>query len=111
MNSHQYDGTFRVCFRSGNISICSGCCNKFDKNSLPPDDICVQHEEWRSYISPATRLPESRFGNAYYHVSVQCITARWPMFFPGHVIVPVDVQSRLLPQHKLLLFNVFGLNV
>ena len=107
MNRPQYDGIFSVCFRSGNISVCNGCRNK---NSLPPNDICIQHEEWRSYISPVTKLPESRFGNAYYHANPLCIRARWPLFFPGHLIVPVDVQSRLLPQHKLLL-SAFGVNV
>ena len=111
MNPPQYDGIFSVCFRSGNISVCNGFRNKFDKNSLPPNDLCIQHEEWRSYISPVTKLPESRFGNAYYHANPLCIRARWPMFFPGHIIVPVDVQSRLLPQHKLLLFSAFGVNV
>jgi hypothetical protein len=59
-------------------------------NSLPPNNICIQHEEWHSYISPVTKLPESRFGNAYYHANPHCILARWPVFFPGHVIVPED---------------------
>ena len=33
-------------FRTGNISICNGCRNKFDKSAKPPNDLCVQHEEW-----------------------------------------------------------------
>ena len=101
MNPHQYDRTFRVCFRRGNISVCSGCQNKFDKNSLPPNDICIQHGEWRSHISPVTKLPESRL-EMHTTMQIQCIFARWPMFFPGNVVVPVDVQPRLLPQHKSL---------
>ena len=60
-------GEFRLCFRTGNISVCNGCRNRFEKNSKPPDDVCVQHQEWRNFTSPTTNLPDSRFGNAYYH--------------------------------------------
>ena len=48
-----------------------------------PIKICflrpVQHEEWRSYMSPVTHLPESRYGNAnaYYHAHPHCIQLKW----------------------------------
>ena len=99
---------FRLCFRTGNISVCSGCRNKFDKQAKPPNDLCVQHEEWRSYTSPVSKLPKSWFGNAYYHANPHCILARWPRFSPGDLLVPEDIQSRLSPQHKALVSNLFG---
>ena len=76
------DFAFRLCFRTGNISVCNGCRGRFDKHAESPHNLCVQHEEWRSYTSPVTCLPESRFGNAYYHVHPHCILVRWSNFHP-----------------------------
>ena len=100
---------FCLCFRTGNISIYNGCRNKFDKSAKPPNDLCVQHEEWRWYTSPVSHLPESRFGNAYYHASPHCIQARWPMFYPGSLHIPYDVVSNLLPEHKMFLYTHFSM--
>ena len=102
---------FRLCFRSGNISVCNGCRNKFDKQAQAPDDLCVQHEEWRTYTSPVSKLPESRFGNAYYHAKPCCIIARWPTFSPGDLTISSEIKSRLLPPHKDLLSTLFGVTV
>ena len=88
---------FCLCFRTGNISVCSGCRNNLDKQAYPPNDLCVQHEEWHSYTSPVSKLPESQFGNAYYHANPYCILARWPRFSPGDLLVPEDIRSRLPP--------------
>ena len=55
---------FRLVFRSGNISVCNGCRKKLDKQAKPPNNLCVQHEEWRQYTSPVSQPPESRYGNA-----------------------------------------------
>ena len=75
---------FRLCFRTGNISVCNGCRNKFDKKAAPPNDLCVQHAEWRTYTSPVTSQPESRYGNAYYHANPSCIIHKWPHFIQEH---------------------------
>ena len=91
---------FRLCFRSGNISVCNGCCNKFDKQTKPPDDLCVQHEEWHTYTSPVSKLPESRFGNAYYHAKPCCIIS------PRDLTISNEMKSRLLPEHRSSLFGV-----
>ena len=45
----------------------------------------------------------NRFGNAYYHCNSACVMTIWPTFIPTSVVVPVEVQSKLLPQHKFLL--------
>ena len=57
---------FKLCFRTGNISTCNGCRNKFSKKASLPQDLCIQHAEWRTFTSPSTQLPDSRFGNAYF---------------------------------------------
>lgn len=99
---------FCLCFRTGNISVCSGCRNKFDKQAKPPNDLCIQYEEWRSYTSSVSKIPESHFGNAYYHANPHCILARWPRFSSGDLIVPENIKGRLSPQHKTLISNLFG---
>ena len=44
---------FKVCVKTGNISICNGCRNNFSKN----DVIVIQHPEFRQFNSPRTGLP------------------------------------------------------
>lgn len=100
---------FRLCFRTGNISVCNGCRNKFDKNAQPPYDLCIQHEEWRNFTSPVSHLPESRFGNAYYHASFACIVARWPSFVSASLVIPTCIMSKLQPSHKSYLHSMFGI--
>ena len=102
---------FRLCFRTGNISICNGCRNKFDKNAQPPYDLCVQHEEWRNFTSPVSRLPDCRFGNAYCHASLSCIVARWPSFVPSSLIIPTSILNKLQPAHKSYLHSVWNIHV
>ena len=43
---------FTLCKISGNISVCSGCRNKYSKNPKPPDDACIKHQEWHEYTPP-----------------------------------------------------------
>ena len=56
---------FTVCFKFGNVSVCSGCRQHF----LHSDDLLIRHEEFRLYNSPVTGAPASKFGDAYYHPS------------------------------------------
>ena len=102
---------FRVHFITGNISICNGCKGKYDKKLGPPNNICLQHEEWRTFTLPGSSEKQSRFGNVYYHCSVACVMAVWPTFIPSSVLVPMEVQSKLLPEHKHWLYVTFGVSV
>ena len=102
---------FRVHFISGNISICNDCKKKYDKALGPPLNICLQHEEWRSFTPHGSSEKQNRFGNAYYHCNSACVMSVWPSFIPTSVVVPVEVQSKLLPQHKEFLFASFGITV
>ena len=87
---------FRVCFITGNISVCHGCKGKYHKEVGPPHDLCVQHEEWRTFTPSGSATPQSRFGNVYYHCNPPCIFAVNPSFEPSSVIV----HSKLDRVHK-----------
>ena len=101
---------FRVCMIAGNISVCNGCKGRYKKVG-PPHDICLQHEEWRTFTPHGSTTPQTRFGNVYYHCSVACVTAVWPCFIPSSILVPFEVQSRLLLEHKTWLYVTFGVSV
>ena len=64
---------FKVHFKTGNISICSGCRNAFTKQ----DTIILQHMEFRQFTSPRSGLPSSKYGNAYYHAKKKCVALKW----------------------------------
>ena len=88
--------------------MCNECRRKFDKTY---QTLCVQHEDWRQYTSPVTKLPESKYGNAYYHVHPWCIMSKWPAFLPGELQVSEEMKSHLAPQHKELISELFGIFV
>ena len=90
---------FRVHFITGNISVCHGCKGNYDKKLVPPNNICLQHEEWNTFTLPGSNEKQSRFGNVYYHCSVSCVMA----VIPSSVVIPVEVRSKLLPEHNHLL--------
>jgi hypothetical protein len=58
---------------AGNISFCIRCCNKYGKNVTPPYGMCIQHEEWKQFVTTGSGSPQSRFGNVYYHFNPKCI--------------------------------------
>ena len=99
---------FRVHFISGNISVCHGCKGRY-QNLEPPYDICLHHEEWRTFISPGSYTPQSRFGNVYYHCNIHCVKVVWPHFLPSCVVTPSSVSIRLLPEHHHFLYVNFGI--
>ena len=54
---------FRVRFIEGNVSVCYGCQNKYPKKAEPPDNICLQTEEWREFTPPGALAPQTRLSN------------------------------------------------
>ena len=104
---------FLICFRSGNISVCNGCRNKFDKQAKAPHDLCIKHQEWRLFTSPVSHQPDKRFSNAYYHCNPTCVLARWPYFVPSNswLIVSDDVKQRLHEIHKEYIYIHFGVTI
>ena len=99
---------FRVHFIMGNISVCNGCKRTYDKKIGLPHDLCLQHEEWRTFTPPGSSDKQSRFGNVYYHCNVACIMAIWPTFIATSVVVPPEIQHKLLPEHKHFIYATFG---
>lgn len=79
--------TFRVRFIEGNVSVCYGCWNKYPKKAEPPDNICLQTEEWREFTPPGALAPQTCWSNTYY-LRVRCVqlngltltlTLRWSL--------------------------------
>ena len=88
---------FKVCFKAGNISVCSGCRNNFNKS----DVIVLQHAEHRQYNNPHTGLPATKYGNAYYHVRKMCVQLKWgSRFHPKSVVVEEEIKQKLTPKQK-----------
>ena len=56
---------YTLCKITGNVSVCYGCHNKYKKNAIPPDDMCIKHADWREYTPPGTDVPKSRYRNVY----------------------------------------------
>ena len=102
---------FILCFIQGNISVCIGCKNKYPKAPKPPQDLCIKHEEWRQFTPQNTAIPQSKFGNVYYHCRMECIWMRCPNFIPNDLHIPPEVVENLMPAHKELLQSMFGLSV
>ena len=72
----------------------------------------VQHPEYRSFTSPKTGLPASKFGNAYYHVRRHCIEKKsGSLLQAGDVVVPESVKANLSPAQINLLHKEFDLCV
>ena len=97
---------FVLCFIQGNISTCFGCKQKYLKPLVPPHDLCIRHEEWRSFTVQNT--PQSRYGNAYYHVNLSCVQTQWPLWNPYMLTIPQEVNVKLQEVHKQMLFATLG---
>ena len=68
---------FKVCFKTGNISVCNRCRNSFNKI----DEIVLKHAEYRHYNHPHTKLPAMKYGDAYSHVRKMCVNLKWGLRF------------------------------
>ena len=73
---------FRLCFRVGNISVCNGCRNKFDKQAKPPNDLCVRSgvhipRQFLNYLNPDLEM----------HTTMRTLIAFW---LAGHSFLLVN---------------------
>ena len=107
---------FNIVFIKGNISVCSGCKQRFIRKPSgnvcdPPHDVVIQHWEDRPFTSPRTGLPTSKRGNAYYHVHGPCIKINWPNFTSVQISIDPAILSELTVEHKALLFNGLGIDL
>ena len=101
------ENLFLVCFKFGNVSVCSGCRCNFSRN----DELVIKHGEFRSFNSPVTGYPTSKFGNAYYHIKLQCLKFKWPGIRVEEIVVPEDVANHLEDAHKTLLYQELSLQL
>ena len=93
---------FKVCLKTGNISVCNGCRNKFKTGNT----IVIQHREFRGFTNPHSGLPSSKLGNAYYHLSRKCIEYKFG-YMHLNIVVTDDVKPKLTSVHKQILSQDF----
>jgi len=109
--SQAQNSEFHLCFRIGNISVCNGCKNRFDKNATPSE--WIMYSTWRMETIYITRLraTKSRYGNAYYHAIPSCIINKWPDFHPDFLVVLPAVLDKLTDEHKVTVSSLFGIDL
>ena len=90
---------FTLAFIAGNIRVCRGCHQMFIKPPVPPNNLCVRHQEWQEFTPAGASFPQRRFGNVYYHCNVACIVSRCPEFTPALLVIPPTILVQLLPVH------------
>ena len=57
-----------------NVRVCQGCKKHFEPNELkPPHDLVFKLKAVRPYKDPKTLIWHDRMGNAYFHLSVECL--------------------------------------
>ena len=93
--------------------MCAGCKGQHLKNAddgllSPPHDICLGHRESLSFINPRTGTECSKLGNAYYHISLDCIRRKHPSFTAAQVECPPEVQEVLTEVHYDFLQEAIG---
>ena len=102
---------FTLTFIMGNIRVCRGCRQKFNKPVSPPQDLCVRHQEWQEFTLPGSATPQTRFGNVYYHCNIPCIQARCPSFHSHMIDVPTFTLVKLSSVHREYLSHYMNLNI
>jgi len=80
-------------FIAGNISVCFGCKNKYTKNSLPPEDLCLKHQDWHQF-TPTNGEPQSKYSNVYYHCKFECVWLRHPDFTTSDIKITEDTKVK-----------------
>ena len=71
--------------------------------------MAIQHVEPRMYNSPITGMPTSKVGNAYYHVYLPCLKSNWPTVSAIDITIPLQLQTTLQYEHKVLLLHNLGI--
>ena len=92
---------FRLCFKSGNISVCNGCRKKFDKQANPKW-LVYNMKNGDNTIHRYPKFPSQDFVT---HTTMLILTA-FSVVGLGDLIVPGNIESRLLPKHKTLVWSV-----
>jgi hypothetical protein len=108
-HQHQHN-SFILTKIAGNIAVCAGCRNKYNKKLPSPNDLCIKHKEWRDYTPAGSQSPKYRFGNVYYHFDPTCVWLRCPMFVPNQLDIS-SVLSLLDPTHKKHLATHFNITI
>ena len=90
---------FSLCFIKDNISVCIRRKNRYEKNSQPPHDLCIKHQEWREFTPVGSGTPQSKYANVYYHCKPQYVWLRCPTFTPS-LVDTSSMVDQLTMVHK-----------
>ena len=95
----QTQSPFKVHFIVGNISVCNGCRGRYSKELGSPYDLCIQHEEWRSFTLPGALVHSLGLGTCIIIVMLLVL------FLFGRLLCLMVLLSKLDNRHKQLLSN------
>ena len=108
---------FQIKFLTPSIKVCAGCKKGYGraadgKSCLPPpNNLCLVRKEQHLYYNIVYGKQQlSSLCNVHYHINSECPRLRQPNFTPGSIEVPVEIKSRLLPEHWLFLVQKFGIS-
>ena len=94
------------------VSTCYGCGQPIRRAGAlipPPSDIVVTKMR-RDYIIDGEKR-QGKLGNVYFHSNLNCITSKYPHFFPSLLYVTGHVRNLLLPVHRQQLVTSLGFSV
>ena len=97
-------------FLSGNISTCFGCRGNFTKPAIPPKNLVIQHEDYRSYMDK-TGIRRQKYGKVYYHLNVSCIQMKQQNFDCRAVIISQKVLEEATMDHSDFVLKQFGVRL
>ncbi len=86
---------YQLLKRKGNISVCNGCGNKFNKNQQALHVIGRTEFDWYIKVDLVNQLKYYKVGgakNLYYHLSQKCLLDRRPQFDVTSVVIKSDAE-------------------
>ena len=105
---------FWVTFPTARVSRCQGCLGQICHSRTPPWNIALQHKQQVLFQNPNTGTWQlSRdLRNTYYHVSKNCVVAKYPQFRASQSVkISKTVRQCLLPTHFELIAKEFGIDL
>ena len=109
------DKPFFVEIASKKSTRCSACgVDIAFRREKPPFDLVVRHSErWEfpSKSDPNTKIPTSKYRDAYYHLALDCLTKRFPYFDSDLLRTNVNQRCFLNAHHTKYLASEFNFKI
>ena len=95
------------------VRVCFGCFQTLKPDNRVPDppyDLTIVSRMPRAFTHPTSGEKVNKEGNVYFHVRLECIRAKQPIFIPTNVTVATWVAQQLTMEHIFLL-REFGMHI